>query len=137
MAEKDNPLANLAQKAFYFGMGLAALVADNVPKVAGNARDRLLELRRQLQALVDELVELGAMRAEEARAYMDAIAATVNRREEGKAAGGPRRITIEDMGEAEAEGSTAIELSEAARLRQQIAELQAELERIKKEAGKA
>jgi uncharacterized small protein (DUF1192 family) len=41
------------------------------------------------------------------------------------------------MGEAEAEGSTAIELSEAARLRQQIAELQAELERIKKEAGKA
>ena len=137
MAEKDNPLAHLAEKAFYFGMGLAALVADNAPKVAGSARDRLLELRKQVQALVDELVELGAMRAEEARAYMDAIAANAKRKEEGEPASGPRKITIEDMGGTELKGSAAIELSEAARLRRQIAELQAELERIKKETGRA
>jgi hypothetical protein len=84
MAETDNPLANFAQKAFYFGMGLAAVVADNAAKVAGRANSRLLELRKQVQALVDELVERGAMTAEEARAYMDAIAANANRWGGGK-----------------------------------------------------
>jgi uncharacterized small protein (DUF1192 family) len=41
------------------------------------------------------------------------------------------------MGDAEDKTGTALELSEAARLRQQIAELQAELDRIKKEARKS
>ncbi len=137
MAETDNSLAKLAQKAFYFGMGLAAVVADNAAKVAGRAGNRLLELRKQLQALVDELVERGAMTAEEARAHMDTIAANVNRKREEKPAGGPRKISIDDMGDAEDETRIALELSEAARLRQQIAELQAELDRIKKEARKS
>ncbi len=137
MAETDNPLANFAQKALYFGIGLAAVVADNAAKVAGKASSRLLELRKQAQALVDELVERGAMNAEEARAYMDAIAANANRKGGEKSASAPRKISIDDMGDAEDETGTALELSEAARLRQQIAELQAELDRIKKEARKS
>lgn len=74
------------------------------------------------------------MTAEEARAYMDAIAANANRKGEERQTAGPRRINIDDISDAEVEASTAIELSEAARLRQKIAELQAELDRIKKEA---
>ncbi|MFQ3585205.1 MAG: hypothetical protein SNJ85_09820 [Cyanobacteriota bacterium] len=132
MAETDNPIANFAQKAFYLGMGLAAVAADNAAKVAGKAGSRLFELRKQAQALLDELVERGAMSAEEARAFMDTMAANANRRaEEPRQGSGPRRISIDDIGDEVDEAGTAIELSEAARLRQQIAELQAELDRIK------
>lgn len=131
MSETDNPLANWAQKAFYFGMGLAAVAADNAAKVASKAGIRLMELRKQAQALVDELVERGAMTAEEARAYMDAIAANANRKGEYRQTAGPRKITIDDISDTEGEAGTAIELSEAARLRQKIAELQAELDRLK------
>lgn len=131
MSETDNPLANWAQKAFYLGMGLAAVAADNAAKVASKAGIRLMELRKQAQALVDELVERGAMTAEEARAYMDAIAANANRKGEDRQTAGPRKITIDDISNAEGEAGTAIELSEAARLRQKIAELQAELDRLK------
>ncbi len=136
MAETDNPIANFAQKALYLGMGLAAVAADNAARVAGRAGSRLFELRKQAQALVDELVERGAMSAEEARAYMDAMAANAHRAnahrkvQEGQT-GGPRKISIDDIGDEEDEVGTAIELSEAARLRQQIAQLQAELDRIK------
>ncbi|MFQ3614837.1 MAG: hypothetical protein SNJ68_14160 [Cyanobacteriota bacterium] len=132
MAETDNPIANFAQKALYLGMGLAAVAADNAAKVAGKAGSRLFELRKQAQTLVDELVERGAMSAEEARAFMDTIAANANRKvEPGQSSGGPRKISIDDIGDEADEASTAIELSEAARLRQQIADLQAELDRIK------
>ncbi len=131
MAETDNPIANFAQKALYLGMGLAAVAADNAAKVAGRAGSRLFELRKQAQALVDELVERGAMTAEEARAYMDAMAANANRKVQEGQTGGPRKISIDDIGDEEDEAGTAIELSEAARLRQQIAQLQAELDRIK------
>lgn len=129
MAETDNPIANFAQKALYLGMGLAAVAADNAAKVAGKAGTRLSELRKQAQTLVDELVERGAMSAEEARVFMDTMAANANRKvEPGQ---GPRKISIDDIGDETDEASTAIELSEAARLRQQIADLQAELDRIK------
>ncbi|MCJ2542433.1 hypothetical protein [Thermostichus vulcanus] len=131
MAETDNPIANFAQKAFYLGMGLAAVAADNAAKVAGKAGSRLFELRKQAQALLDELVERGAMSAEEARAFMDTMAANANRKGEPGQGSGPRRISIDDIGDEADEAGTAIELSEAARLRQQIAELQAELDRIK------
>lgn len=130
MAETNNPIANFAKRAFYLGMGLAAVAADNAVKVASKAGNHLLELRKQAQALVDELVERGAMSAEEARAFMDALAAHAKRKAQEGQTGGPRRIRIDDISEEE-EGSTAIELSEAARLRRQIAELQAELDRIK------
>jgi polyhydroxyalkanoate synthesis regulator phasin len=112
-------------------MGLAAVAADNAAKVASKAGIRLMELRKQAQALVDELVERGAMTAEEARAYMDAIAANANRKGEDRQTAGPRKITIDDISDTEGEAGTAIELSEAARLRQKIAELQAELDRLK------
>ncbi len=131
MAETDNPIANFAQKALYLGMGLAAVAADNAARVAGRAGSRLFELRKQAQALVDELVERGAMSAEEARAYMDAMAANAHRKVQEGQTGGPRKISIDDIGDEEDEVGTAIELSEAARLRQQIAQLQAELDRIK------
>ncbi|MEN9230047.1 MAG: hypothetical protein Q6L68_04005 [Thermostichus sp. DG02_5_bins_236] len=131
MAETDNPINNLAQKAFYLGMGLAAVAADNAAKVAGKAGSRLFELRKQAQTLVDELVERGAMSAEEARAFMDTIAANANRKVEPRQSGGPRRINIDDISDEEEKAGNAIELSEAARLRQQIIDLQAELDRIK------
>ncbi|MEN9201819.1 MAG: hypothetical protein Q6J46_10765 [Thermostichus sp. DG02_2_bins_29] len=135
MAETDNPIANFAQKALYLGMGLAAVAADNAAKVAGRASSRLFELRKQVQALVDELVERGAMSAEEARAFMDAMAINANRRVEPRQAGGPRKINIDDISDEEEKAGNAIELSEAARLRRQIAELQAELDRIKKQSS--
>ncbi|MGQ9838531.1 MAG: hypothetical protein ACUVRV_11375 [Cyanobacteriota bacterium] len=131
MAETNNPIANFAQRAFYLGMGLAAVAADNAAKVASKASSRLFELRKQAQALVDELVERGAMSAEEARAFMDSVAANANRKAQEGRASGPRRISIDDIGNEADEAGTAIELSEAARLRQRIAELQAELDRIK------
>ncbi|MCF2970169.1 hypothetical protein L1047_03030 [Synechococcus sp. Nb3U1] len=131
MAETDNPIANFAQRALYLGMGLAAVAADNAAKVAGKAGTRLYELRKQAQTLVDELVERGAMSAEEARVFMDTLAANANRKVEPGQTGGPRKINIDDIGDETDEASTAIELSEAARLRQQIADLQAELDRIK------
>lgn len=134
--EVGKNLAEFAQKAFYFGMGLANMAADKAAAVANQAPTQLAELRKQAQQLVNELVERGAMNADEARTFMDTV---VNKRasakEEGTSTSGPRPIRIDDIDEeSEASGSessTALDLTEAARLRQQISELQSELDRLK------
>ncbi|NJK63999.1 MAG: hypothetical protein HC921_16135 [Synechococcaceae cyanobacterium SM2_3_1] len=134
--EVGKNLAEFAQKAFYFGMGLANMAADKAAAVANQAPTQLAELRKQAQQLVNELVERGAMNADEARTFMDTV---VNNRasskEEGTSASGPRPIRIDDMDEESdpsgSESSMALDLTEAARLRQQISELQAELDHLK------
>jgi polyhydroxyalkanoate synthesis regulator phasin len=132
--EVGKNLAEFAQKAFYFGMGLANMAADKAAAVANQAPTQLAELRKQAQQLVNELVERGAMNADEARTFMDTV---VNKKASSKedAPSGPRPIRIDDIDETTdasgSESSTALDLTEAARLRQQISELQAELDRLK------
>ncbi len=134
--EVGKNLAEFAQKAFYFGMGLANMAADKAAAVANQAPTQLAELRKQAQHLVNELVERGAMNADEARAFMDTVVnKKASSKEEGTATSGPRPIRIDDIDDETAasgsESSTALDLTEAARLRQQISELQAELDRLK------
>lgn len=132
----ERNLSNFAQKAFYLGMGMASFVANKAASAADKAGVQLAELRKQAQSLVDELVERGEMSADEARVFMDGL---IKQGQQGQGskqpedpatASGPRKINIDDM-EDEVPGSLSIELTEAARLRQQINDLQMELERLK------
>ncbi|MDX2272676.1 MAG: hypothetical protein NW237_12135 [Cyanobacteriota bacterium] len=132
----ENPLTSFAQKALYLGMGIASLAADKATSLAA----QLGGLRKQAQGLVDELVERGAMSAEEARAYMDNLLAQAPAKpnqqtaNDKASANGPRKITIDDMGDGDPDPeATALALTEAAHLRQKIDQLQAELNRIKKQ----
>ncbi|NJL98996.1 MAG: hypothetical protein HC818_02405 [Synechococcaceae cyanobacterium RM1_1_27] len=130
-----NTLSNFARKAFYLGVGLAGAAADNAVRLVGRAGGQLGELQKQLQDVVDELVQRGAMSADEARAFMDQNLKQGSPAQSGKTSGnGPVKINIDDISdETTGDPSAAIELSEAARLRQEIEALQQELDRIKKQ----
>lgn len=135
----QNNLANLAQRALYLGMGLASYAADKAMAVVNQAPTHLSELRKRTQKITDELVRRGEMTADEARAYVEAVAKTQNRQPKeataSESSSGPRTIQIDDMGDVDetedAKETTAIQLTNSARLRQEIDELQAELERLK------
>jgi polyhydroxyalkanoate synthesis regulator phasin len=133
----QNNLANLAQRALYLGMGLASYAADKAMAVVNQAPTHLSELRKRTQKITDELVRRGEMTAEEARAYVEAVAKAQNRspKETGASEEGPRTIQIDDMGDVDeandTKETTAIQLTDSARLRKEIEQLQAELERLK------
>ncbi len=134
----QNPLSNFARKAFYLGVGLAGVAADNAAKWVGRAGGQLGELQKQLQDVVDELVQRGAMSADEARAFMEKNLKQGSAAQEAraKAANGPVKINIDDLSDEDPEQgdpAAAIELSEAARLRREIEFLQQELNRVKKQ----
>lgn len=57
-------LADLVQKAFYLGVGLASYAGEK-------ATDKLAELQPQLQQLADEMVRRGEMTTEEARQWVE------------------------------------------------------------------
>lgn len=57
--------ADLVQKAFYLGIGLASYAGEK-------ATGKLAELQPQLQQLADEMVRRGEMTAEEARRWVEA-----------------------------------------------------------------
>jgi polyhydroxyalkanoate synthesis regulator phasin len=133
----EKNIGNFVQRAFYLGMGLASLAADK-------ASSQLAELRKQAQKLAEDLVERGEMTTDEARAFLDSLMkqGQGTKPAEGEPtssahpdpAAGPRKITIDDMedGQDSSAGKAgALELTEAARLRQQIGDLQAELDRLK------
>lgn len=133
----ERNLANLAQKALYFGMGLASLAADKASAAARSAPVQFVQLRQRAQQITDELVKRGEMSAEDARIYMDELMKRAPKQvkdaaaEQSPSSSGPRKIQIDDMGEVdEKEESTAIQLTDSARLRQEIDDLQVELERI-------
>lgn len=126
-------IGDIVQKAFYLGIGAASLAADK-------AGTQLGELRKQAQKLADEMVDRGEMTAEEAKTFVSDIL----KQNEGKqaeaaeqapeaATSGPRKITIEEEDSADrpVDDREALDVSHATRLRQEVSDLQAELERLR------
>ncbi len=141
---ENNNLSKFAQKALYFGVGLFTAAADKASSVAEQANQHLSGLRLQAQSLMDELVERGAMSAEEARTYMDDLikktqdaTQSSSQSDSSSTQRGPRKIQIDDVeedhGSSGSAPSTDLVLTEEARLRQEIAALQAELDRLKRQ----
>ncbi len=134
----EKNLANLAQKALYFGMGLASFAADKASAAARSAPVHFVQLRQRAQKITDELVKRGEMSAEDAKIYMDDLMQRApqqvkDMQEQDPPASGPRKIQIDDMGEADEQESTAIQLTDSARLRQEIDALEAELEKLQQQ----
>ncbi|MEM6445105.1 MAG: hypothetical protein AAF704_00870 [Cyanobacteria bacterium P01_D01_bin.123] len=129
-------IGDIVQKAFYLGIGAASLAADK-------AGTQLSDLRKQAQKLADEMVERGEMTADEAKTFVSDILKQ-NESKQAEAAeaahsdtSGPRKIDIDDGADTNATSNSpvaddeALDLSPAARLRQEVSDLQAELERLR------
>ncbi len=118
-------LGDFVQKAFYLGVGIAAAAGEK-------AGGKLGDVRVQAQKLADEMVAKGEITTEEARKLVDnmlnsAQQAQVNpeKAEKTNQPKEPRRIEIDDTPEATGENP--------ADMRRQVEDLQAELERLKKQ----
>lgn len=122
--------SKLVQKAFYLGVGLAAYATEK-------AGDGFIDLRLQAQKLVDELVERGELTSEDAQKMVNDM---VQRAQQAAAQGSsqapssqssdasaPRRIEIVEVEDTDPEEQAA------QALRAEIATLQQELERLKRE----
>ncbi|MGB3653317.1 MAG: phasin family protein [Rivularia sp. (in: cyanobacteria)] len=120
---------DIAKRAFYLGVGLAAYAGE---KAGGT----LAELRSQAQKLADEMVAKGEMNAEEARRFVEdmmkqaqsgaseASGETTSRTE-------PRRIEIlSDDEESTAKDSPPEDVD---RLRDQVKRMQDELRRLQRD----
>lgn len=119
---------DLVQKAFYLGVGAASYAAEK-------AGTTLSELRTQAQKLADEMVARGEMNAEEAKRMVEEIVSRAQAPAASTPADSsppePRHIEIlaEDV-----ETTTADSEAQAVEeLRQQVAKLQEELRRLKRE----
>jgi polyhydroxyalkanoate synthesis regulator phasin len=116
---------DLVQKAFYLGVGVASYAAEKVGTNLG-------ELRSQAQKLADEMVARGEITAEEAKKMVDEMvskaqtSATAEAPPTDDTPAQPRRIEI--LSEDDPAPPSA-----ADQLRDQIAKLQEELQRLKKE----
>lgn len=133
----EKNLANLAQRALYFGMGLASFAADKASAAARSAPVHFVQLRQRAQQITDELVKRGEMSAEDAKIYMDDLMQRapkqVQERQDEPQPSGPRKIQIDDMGDGDDQGSMAIQLTDSARLHQEIDALEAELEKLQQQ----
>ncbi|NJL02165.1 MAG: phasin family protein [Spirulinaceae cyanobacterium SM2_1_0] len=120
---------NLLQKAFYLGVGIASYAGEK-------AGSTLQDLRTQAQKLADEMVKRGEMNAEEASRFVDDLVRQAQKTpDSGNEPAGdrqPRRIEILDDEPDDADRATADDDTE--RLRQQVAALQAELQRLQNES---
>jgi polyhydroxyalkanoate synthesis regulator phasin len=119
-------LGDFVQKAFYLGVGIAASAGEK-------AGGKLGDVRIQAQKLADEMVAKGEITTEEARKLVDnmlssAQQAQVNpeKTEKTTQPKEPRRIEIDDTPEATG--------ANPADMRRQVEDLQAELERLKKQS---
>ncbi|MEP0979130.1 phasin family protein [Leptolyngbya sp. FACHB-17] len=117
-------LGDLVQKAMYLGIGVASYAGEK-------AGEKLSELRVQVQKVADEMVDRGEMNADEARRFVDEMvkraqqsAPTTSVPEQRPTE--PRKIEILDD-EEPAPTQTAVD-----DMRQQVADLQEELRRLKK-----
>ncbi|WP_071517021.1 hypothetical protein [Geitlerinema sp. PCC 9228] len=129
-----NNFADLVQKAFYMGVGLASYAGER-------ATTTMTELRQNAQKLADELVERGEMTTEEARQFVEDI---VNRAQQEQAKedakkeprSEPRRIEILDDEEptpSASSGNAQEEPEDIDHLRQEVERLQAELRNLRQE----
>ena len=114
----------LVQKAFYLGVGLASYATEK-------AGDGFSDLRQQAQKLVNELVERGEITAEEAQKIVNDMVERAQNSAPPTASSppaesGPRKIEIIEDDEPDDRAATDA-------LRQEIEELQAELQRLKEE----
>jgi polyhydroxyalkanoate synthesis regulator phasin len=124
-------MRELVQKAFYLGIGLASYAAEK-------ANVNLHELKSQAQKLADEMVARGEISAEEARRYVDELVnqAQVNPEEPSQSSTPrePRRIEIvfDETEETAKETPKAQDSANVEDLRKQVASLQEEIRRIRR-----
>ncbi|NJR41219.1 MAG: hypothetical protein HC781_23235 [Leptolyngbyaceae cyanobacterium CSU_1_4] len=121
---------DLVQKAFYLGVGIASYATEKAGSTLG-------ELRSQAQKLADEMVARGEITAEEAKKMVDEMVSRAQQQPPVQSSSAtdsqpsqPRRIEIlseDDPVTPVASGDRA-----ANELRDQIAKLQEELQRLKK-----
>ncbi|MBD3883828.1 phasin family protein [Phormidium tenue FACHB-886] len=130
---------DLVQKAFYLGVGVASYAAEKAGTTLG-------ELRSQAQKIADEMVARGEITAEEAKRLVDEM---VSRAQDPAAphtpSSEPRRIEILDdepdsplsqsaaSPSSQASGSQSANPQSVDNLREQVAKLQEELRRLKRE----
>ena len=131
---------NLVQKAFYLGVGVASYAAEKAGSTLG-------ELRSQAQKIADEMVARGEITAEEAKRMVDDMVSQAQQPPSASPSPTePRRIEIlDDESEAPtspsgaAHPSSQTSNSQAANpqavenLRDQVAKLQEELRRLKRD----
>lgn len=126
---------DVLQRAFYLGVGLASYAGEKTGAT-------LAELRERAQKLADEMVERGEMSAEEARRFVEetmgrAMDPTANPAGDPADSGPkePRRIQIEDDEEdasPTASGPASGDDREVEQMRRQVADLEAELRRLRR-----
>lgn len=117
---------DLVQKAFYLGVGVASYAAEKAGTTLG-------ELRSQAQKLADEMVARGEITSEEAKRMVDEM---VSRAQQPSSSGDtspsePRRIEILDEDPVEPGSEPSPQAVD--NLREQVAKLQEELKRLKRE----
>jgi polyhydroxyalkanoate synthesis regulator phasin len=113
---------DIVQKAFYLGVGIASYATEKAGSTLG-------ELRSQAQKLADEMVARGEITAEDAKKMVDEMVSRAQQAPQSSDATAsqpaqPRRIEILEDDEAAAPAADD--------LRDQIARLQEELQRLKK-----
>ena len=127
---------NLVQKAFYLGVGVASYAAEKAGAGLG-------ELRSQAQKIADEMVARGEITAEEAKRMVDDMVSQAQQPTPTSAPPTePRRIEILDE-ESETPPASPPNPTQASappvnpqaveNLRDQVAKLQEELRRLKRE----
>jgi polyhydroxyalkanoate synthesis regulator phasin len=129
---------NLVQKAFYLGVGVASYAAEKAGSTLG-------ELRSQAQKIADEMVARGEITAEEAKRMVDDMVSQAQQPNPTSASPTePRRIEILDedseakptatpAGAAQPPSSQAANPQAVENLREQVAKLQEELRRLKRD----
>jgi polyhydroxyalkanoate synthesis regulator phasin len=119
-------LGDIVQKAMYLGIGVASYAGEK-------AGEKLGELRSQLQKMADEMVDRGEMTTEEARKFVDDMVKRAQQNPPTQSASPPptepRKIEILD------EDSTSPNSppNNIDAMRQQVADLQEELRRLKRD----
>jgi polyhydroxyalkanoate synthesis regulator phasin len=120
---------DLVQKAFYLGVGIASYATEKAGSTLG-------ELRSQAQKLADEMVARGEITAEDAKKMVDEMVSRAQQQPDpsssapGSQPSQPRRIEI--LSEDDPVNPVAPADRAADELRDQIAKLQEELQRLKK-----
>jgi polyhydroxyalkanoate synthesis regulator phasin len=121
---------DIVQKAFYLGVGLASYAGEK-------AGGKLAELRSQVQKLADEMVAKGEMTTDEARRFVEDMMRqaqqpqTPGETAEETAPSEPRRIEILEVDEEPTVKEAPKENVD--HLRQQVLELQKQLEQLKRD----
>jgi len=121
---------DLVQKAFYLGVGIASYATEKAGSTLG-------ELRVQAQKLADEMVARGEITAEDAKKMVDDMVSRAQQQTPDSSssatdsqASQPRRIEI--LSEEDPVPPVGPAERAADELRDQIAKLQEELQRLKK-----